>query len=188
MQTLIRNSLKNENIFESFVKQISSFEKHKGKSNNLKKGKIWEEFCVDYLKLKNYENVSLLQNVHTNILKNLGISSRDMGIDIIAKKDNDFVAVQCKFRSKRAITWKDISTFEALCARSGPWKEHIIMTNSHYVHREGKHVKDKNILKSNFENLKRHEWTYLSGFGEGYHLGGNELNRSKWLETLEKKY
>jgi predicted helicase len=136
------------------------------------------------LKLKKYENVMLLKNVEKSELEKVGLSSRDMGIDILATKDEKKVAVQCKFRAKRGVTWRDIATFEALCARSGPWFEHIVMTNSGYIHREGTNIKDVNMTRSTFQKLERHEWCLLAGYGEGQRIGGGEINRDKWLQQI----
>jgi len=188
LKNVVAEALKTNNIFETFCKKIATLEKRNLKelrANNLIKGNIWEQFCVEYLTLRNYRNVQLLKDVPSNCLQQLGLSNRDMGIDIIATKNEKNVAVQCKFRAKRTVTWRDIATFEALCARSGPWFEHIVMTNSPFVHREGSHIKDVNMVKSTFEKIERHEWCILAGYGYGNTTGGVEQNRDMWLNRID---
>lgn len=186
LKQFILQSIKETNIFETFVKNIANIKNKTIKElhqQNHTKGNIWEEFCVEYLKLKNYSNVMLLKNISETRLREMGLSSKDMGIDIIAEKNHKNIAVQCKFRTKKTVSWKEIATFEALVNRSGPFEEHIVMTNAHYIHREGKNTKDVNIVKSTFEKLQRHQWLSLCGI-EGKALGGSEINRNAWLRRF----
>jgi hypothetical protein len=82
-------------------------------------------------------------------------------------------AVQCKFRSRGIVSWRDLSTFEALCARTGPWRRHLVMTNASAVKRQGlKQAKDLTFARGTFMTLSRHEWTRLAGFGRGRTVGG----------------
>ena len=188
LKSLVSEALKTNNILETFVKKIANLEKKNLKelrADNLTKGNIWEQFCVEYLRLKDYKNVQLLRDIPPNCLQQLGLSNRDMGIDIIATKNEKNVAVQCKFRAKHTVTWRDIATFEALCARSGPWFEHIVMTNSSFVHREGSHIKDVNMVKSTFEKMERHEWCVIAGYGHGNTIGGTEQSREMWLSRFD---
>ena len=66
-----------------------------------------------------------------------------MGIDIIVENDGIFQAIQCKYKKhtgykKNILTWKILSTFYALCLRTGPWDKYIVMTNCEYTLRQGK--------------------------------------------------
>lgn len=188
LKHLVIESLKSKNIFLAFEKQIGNLKKNcvtDIRRDALNKGDMWENFCVEYLKLNSYDDVTLLKNMDEAYLKELGLRKKDMGIDIIATKNRRNVAIQCKFRVKRAVNWRDIATFEALCSRSGPWCEHIVMTNASFVHREGINHKDVNIVKSTFEQMPRNEWCRLACYGEGEKVGGAEKDREKWLSKLE---
>ena len=63
------------------------------------------------------KKVWLFGEIPTKLHKRLNLPDRDMGIDLIAQTgDNQFWAIQCKYRDneQKQITWRDISTFEAL--------------------------------------------------------------------------
>ena len=120
-------------------------------------------------------------------MKNL-ILTRRVKQGVLIYKDGEFVAVQCKFRTKRNVTWQEIATFEALCARSGPWSEHIVMTNCFFVKREGSSEKDVTISRNAFKKLSRYEWLAMGGMGEGRTISGTfsaDEIREKWLTRLE---
>lgn len=133
-------------------------------------GFIWEHFCVMYLHAKGYGECWLLADTPQEILDKLGLSRVDMGIDIIIKHDNGYFAVQAKWRSnnrkvsKMSLTWYQLSTFYALCARTGPWLKYIVITNCDYVRRQGKKFKmDQTIAKGSFIGCKRDIWCKMSG-------------------------
>ena len=46
-------------------------------------------------------------------LEDIGITSQDLGVDLIAKKDNEYHAIQCKYHGDKNqnITYKEVSTF-----------------------------------------------------------------------------
>ena len=157
---------------------------------NQRRGLLWELLCVEYLRHVGYSSVSRFEDVDSALKSSLGLRDRDMGIDIICQKNDGFVAVQRKFRTKRSVTWTEIATFEALCARSGPWMEHIVMTNCHFVKREGKSERDVTFTHKSFQKLGRHEWLSIGGMGAGRTLsdGGAssaEDQREQWLLKLE---
>ena len=124
------------NVFEYICSQI-----HGQTVNKKIKGDLFEVFSLMYLKGKGY-NGWLLADVPNNILTLLGLTKRDMGIDVIIEYDGEFSAVQCKYKHKydspigkiydkyNGLGWKHLSTFYGLCARSGPWAKHIIMTSA----------------------------------------------------------
>ena len=89
----------------------------------------------------------------------------DNGIDIVCLKiDADglekYSAVQCKYRKNitQTVTWTTLSTFIGLCAVTGPWDEHIVMTNCKGVSRRTgvpKGPKDRTIAYGTFKKLSR---------------------------------
>ena len=192
----VRTALKDENIWASFLKLVQNG----GASDNLRSlksskkqvGDLWEAFCVEFLSLKGYD-AARLEDVPAATLSKYKLASLDRGIDIIAHDNlGNPCAVQCKYRHRGCVSWRELSTFEALCVRSGPWHRHIVMTNGPGVRREGEsQPHDQAFAREAFSGLKRHEWEQLAGYGKGKVLGGSNLSRDliaeKRLKFLEKK-
>ena len=172
------------NCFDSFIvecqkwyeKPAHTFVELRTRSNKKLRGDIFEVFCVLYLKhVKGYEEVWRLEDVPDEILEKLGLKRRDMGIDLIAEKGGAYSAVQCKYKkptgSKTSITWKALSTFYALCSRSGPYEKYIVMTNCDYARHVGqKTEKDMSICLKSFQGITKEEWIAMCGIqGEVLH-------------------
>ena len=143
------------------------------KKSRINLGNAWETFCQEYLRIKGYKAYRLGE-ASPELLSKYKLTKLDRGIDIIAfDPQGDPCAVQCKFRRKGKVSWRELSTFEALCARSGPWNRHIVMTNAPGVKREGRpQVCDMTMSSKTFSAMRRHEWEILAGFGSGHRLGG----------------
>mgnify|MGYP006079368365 CR=1 FL=1 len=148
------------------------------KHRRLRTGRAWEEFCREVLKLRGYEEVYLLEECPDALLTEVHLKRRDMGIDILARKSDEvaWTAVQCKFRARGCITWSQVATFAALCARSGPFARHVVMTNATHVKREGRRLPtDVTMGKGTFYSLKTHEWLHLAGIdARGRTCGSSE--------------
>jgi predicted helicase len=92
---------------------------------------------------------------------------QDMGIDIVVKTDNAYYAVQCKYKKRgnktaNILSWTALSTFYAMCLRTGPWSKYIVMTNCDYTrHQGGKTSKDLSICLKTFQNLQKTDWLKL---------------------------
>ena len=195
LHAIIRRSVAGGNIFSNI---LDAFQ-HESVNTidacrrvNQQKGVLWELLCVEYLRHVGYSSVLRFEDVDTALKSRLGLRDRDMGIDIVCRKNGEFVAVQCKFRTKRSVTWTEIATFEALCARTGPWTEHIVITNCQFVKREGKSEKDVTFTHKSFQKLCRHEWLSIGGMGNGRTLSDGgvsnaEDKREQWLARLESK-
>ena len=69
-------------------------------------------FEIDH-KYSNYDNIWLLSEVPKKDLEIIGLESRDLGIDLIAKLGNEYHAIQCKYRADKqsSVTLGDVSTF-----------------------------------------------------------------------------
>lgn len=138
------------------------------------KGDVFEEFCVLYLQsLQKFDHVWLLKDVPNDILENLGLTRRDMGIDIIAQNGVKFTAVQAKYKKPtknglyNRLSWSACSTFYALVSRSGPWEKYWIITTAKGINRIGKKCKkDKSICLSGLKNIKTSLWWKMSGLQE----------------------
>jgi hypothetical protein len=139
----------------------------KSRDNKKIKGDIFEDFSVLYLQSKGYE-AWRLEDVPETLLTQLALKRRDMGIDIICVKDGLYSAVQCKYLApkgkKFGLPWRTLSTFYALCMRSGPWDKYIVMTNCDYVSRVGKKSdKDISFVLKSFQDMTNEEWLQMCG-------------------------
>ena len=204
------------NLFDEFVLECQkwysqpahSFVEMRKRDNKKVRGDIFEEFCVLYLKhIKNYAQVWRLENVPDDILLKLNLKRRDMGIDIICEQDGYYTAVQCKYKKnnlksgrKHMVTWKELSTFYALCLRTGltltnleenqdilnkPWQKYIIMTNCECITHMGKKTeKDQSICIGTFRNITKDEWLKMCNI-TGNTIG-SEVNINIELTDKEK--
>ena len=130
-------------------------------------GDVFEEFCKLYLQTDpNMANVWLLDEVPQEVLDHLHLSRRDMGIDLIAQDvDGHYHAIQAKFRrrptsKKIGLPWRELSTFYALCARSGPFRRHVVITTADYVRRAGRRStpQDRTIAFGTLRNITSFRW------------------------------
>jgi predicted helicase len=161
------------------------------RDNKKIRGDVFEEFCVLYLKhARGYTNVWRLEDVPEHVLGGLGLKRPDMGIDIIAEKNGKYTAVQCKYKKhtgmkpKNILSWKALSTFYALCLRSGPWEKYIVMTNCDYVRHAGKKTpKDVSICLKTFQNTTKEEWTRMCSL-EGHAVEEETKSIPKTAEEL----
>lgn len=183
--TALSNTKEGTPIFDTFIEECQkiydagahSIQELKQKCTKAK-GDIFEVFTVLLLeKVYGWEKVWLLKDVPDDILTQLGLPNRDMGIDIIGYHHSDYYAVQCKYKKKNphktytVVGWKELSTFQALCARSGPWKQQIVVTNCDYVRHQGqKAANDKTIARKRLQGLSRTEWLAMAG-DMGHQLG-----------------
>jgi len=162
------------NLFDSFLetchqwyeRPAHSLNEIKLRENTKVKGDIFELFSVLYLlHVKKYKNVWLLKDTPDEILTKLSLKMRDTGIDIIAQDDSGaFTAVQCKYKrnttiKRNVLTWKALSTFYAMCLRTGPWKRYIVITNCDYCLHQGKKTrKDLSVCLKSLQNISPDNW------------------------------
>jgi predicted helicase len=85
------------------------------------KGDLFELITYFTFKLspllnKNVQNVWLYDDVPQKILKKLNLPSKDKGIDLVVEINNEYFAIQCKFRqnTQTVIKWGDLATFYGL--------------------------------------------------------------------------
>jgi len=179
------------NLFDEFMKECQkwyeepahSFVEMRTRDNKKLRGDIFEDFCVLYLKhVRKFENVWRLDDVPKDIREKLSLTTKDMGIDIVAELKGKYTAVQCKYKKhismkRNVVTWKALSTFYALCMRTGPWEKYIVMTNCEYARHQGKKgPKDLSICLRKFQSTTKEEWTLMC-----------ELDGDKLAETPVKK-
>ena len=62
-------------------------------------------------------------------------------------------------KKKTSISWSALSTFYALCLRTGPWQKYIIMTTADYTRHQGpKTEKDLSICIGSLRGIKKDDW------------------------------
>ena len=85
--------------------------------NSKQKGDAFELLTKAYFeidhKYNNYDNIWLLSEVPKKDLEIIGLESRDLGVDLIAKKGNEYHAIQCKYHTDkdRSVSFREVSTF-----------------------------------------------------------------------------
>jgi predicted helicase len=192
------------NLFDEFVLECQkwyslpahSLTEMRKRDNKKIRGDIFEEFCVLYLThVKNYEKVWRLPDVPDEILSKLNMKRRDMGIDIICENAGIYTAVQCKYKKhtssrKHSVTWKELSTFYALCLRTQiQWDKYIVMTNCEYITHMGKKTeKDQSICIGTFRGISKEEWIKMCGLS-GYSMTSDiqpEQNINVIVDEKEK--
>jgi predicted helicase len=177
-------------IFDIFLKlylthttePVHSIAELREKRTTKHKGDLFERFCQLYLKyIKKYDEVWMLKELPIAIREALSLESHDVGIDLIAKKNGRYSAVQCKYKTPRqdgtvkdapwiwhnTVNWSSVSTFYALCARTGPWEKHIVMTTAKSIKRMGhKNEKDLSICIGSFQKLTSLDFIAMYSKGE----------------------
>lgn len=134
MESILRSSLSISNkqiiLFDHIMQScldytdapVHSIQEMREKRSTKVKGDLFETFCVLYLRSKGYR-VWLLKDIPDDIRMEVGLGKWDVGIDVIAYKNNRYNAVQCKFKRSRkgtipgtfipynCVNWKEVSTF-----------------------------------------------------------------------------
>ena len=136
------NYFKN-NILHKLNNFQDIYEIYKNLSNK-QKGDIFEIITYFIFKLHpNYKNITkniyLFSDIPDYLLKKLNIPDKDKGIDLVWETiDNEFYAIQCKFRTNLEITvpWKDLSTFVGLTHGVGKFFKGIYVTNTYGLNDE----------------------------------------------------
>lgn len=112
-----------------------------------------------------------------------------MGIDIIVENNSEFYAVQCKYKNNKSscLSWKNLSTFYALCSKSGPWKKHIVMTTCITTNYQGIMTeKDVVYCLATFKNINKDNWLKMCKITKGYTLNESILlNDNMQVLSLE---
>lgn len=207
IKSLASKAINSENIFETWHKLLDAYHERpchtvgelKEKNNKIK-GDLFEEFCVLYLKnVKGYSNVYLFKDVPREMLTKLGFRYKgDFGIDIIVENNNEYYAVQSKYRSPNVntyqhhrsdvITWREISTFYSLASRTGPWKKTIIMTTGSSIRRvAGRLDGDVSICKGTFQKMNLDTWCKCFEI-EGHQIKEEEKPELDQVRQLRLKF
>ena len=185
----LRSALSYPEPFTRFLQGFTGLTNHE-------KGIWWEGFCTRYLEVQGYE-VWSLANLPTDLRTLLQLRFQDMGIDLVARKDGGYYAVQCKYRSRQErsrkvitvagkstttgsihglgiprkvvipqnqVSWQELSTFYALCSRTGPWHKQIVMTTANSVRHQGqKTSQDMTYAFQGFCGQPLRTWSEMVG-------------------------
>jgi hypothetical protein len=173
-----------QQLEDYFHRPVQSIAEMKQRDDKTAKGRVWEQFCRDWLLATGrYQEVWMLRDVPAELRAYLRLGTADIGIDLIASSgfsnSIQFTAIQCKYRQDnksrkvtKSLTWATLSTFYALCARTGPWLKHLVMTNcARLSSKMQRGPKDGSICLASFRSTKRHEWLKMVGLGETQQVG-----------------
>jgi len=188
------------NLFDEFISECQkTFDKPaqtmlelRNRANKKIKGDKFEVFCVYYLfEVLGLENVWRLEDVPDEVLLKLNMKRRDMGIDIIGEKNGNYYAIQCKYKKyrdrKTVLTWKELSTFYALCLKTGPWERYIVMTNADYTRQAVKTEKDLIFCKRHLQKISKDDWLKMCNV-QGHKIEDNKPVENKITpEELRQK-
>ena len=172
------------NRFDTFIdlcqsqydKPVHTMTEMRMRQNKKLRGDLWEQFCKLYLlnvyktKTLEFANVWLFKDIPDDIREKLGLTTRDMGIDLVAIDTlGRYSAIQAKYRKRRPeksaqiIGWKQLSTFYALVYRTGPFHRHIVMTNVDGVRHVSKKTRnDMSMCRARFRKMTYFEWKSLT--------------------------
>lgn len=121
--------------------------------NNKEKGNAFEllsklYFLIDH-KYDNYDNIWLLSDVPKKELEIIGLESRDLGIDLIAKKGKEYHAIQCKYHTDKNqnVTFNEVSTFLTLLGGYDKLTEGYICSSAISTSKNYDDVKKKHVSK-----------------------------------------
>ena len=151
-----------------YERPAHTIQEMKARQTSKARGDIFEGFCAIYLRcVCRYDDVWLLTDAPDATLERLGMKRRDMGIDIVVHHKGSFYAVQCKYKAPTAhstgVSWKELSTFYALCMRTGPWEKHIVMTNCTFVRHQGRRTSaDMSICLGTLRALTSDQWASMA--------------------------
>jgi hypothetical protein len=168
------------NNFDSFIIEIEKYidgaKAHnmtelKEKANDKKKkGDLFESFCYLYLeKILKHDQVWFYKEFPKELKEQFHLTKNDYGIDLLSKKDDNYYAIQCKYKKPKdkvqCISWRSLSTFYAIVVKTGPWLKHITMTNVNSCKHIGEKTdKDWSICIGTFRNIDHFQWLQIGNF------------------------
>jgi superfamily II DNA or RNA helicase len=153
--------------------KISKFNDVYSQTKNLtkkQKGDFFEEFTYHLFKSdpkinNGLENIWLYSDVPRKIIKELCLPTKDKGIDLLAKINGDYYAIQCKFRqnSNAILNWTELSTFFGLAfGMNNKIKGGFLVTNTTDLCKEViKSTKVEPIYGDYFDDLPKNFFKYF---------------------------
>jgi superfamily II DNA or RNA helicase len=162
---VFNNSIFDSMKFESIIKS-NSWKEFQGileSLNKKEKGNAFELltklfFKIDPVHQTYYDHIWLLSEVPQRDLEYLNLPSHDLGIDLIAKKDNEYHAIQCKYHSdfKSSVSFKEVATFISLLEGNKHFSQGYICSSASITSRNFNKIQTKpitNILYDTWQLL-----------------------------------
>jgi hypothetical protein len=137
--------------FDAWMARVRDLDAHD-------KGALFEQLCALALR-RTYAQVWRLAELPDALREQLALRRADFGIDLVAQDARGAcTAVQAKFRATR-LTWRELSTFDALAHRTGPWIAHLVMTTAPSIRRIGRRTAlDKSYCLGSWRSLPLEFW------------------------------
>jgi hypothetical protein len=193
MRTLVRSAIfaarDDADIFGELTKLLD-----RDCATNKARGDVFECLCAEWMRVRHRPtctDVWRLADVPADVLTALKLKRQDMGIDLVARDAaGRFYAVQAKYRKKARvgrtrITWKGVATFLALCATSGPWARHVVVTTADYVRwgARGRSAQERVVAAGTWSSLPREFWYAVAGFRGRTVADGGASTEAEITET-----
>lgn len=128
-------------------KNYLSWERKMIKYNSQEKGLLFELFTLYLFKVHPYyekllQEIYMYDDIPHSLIQQFKLPTKDKGIDLICQMDNEWYAIQCKFRSnKKTIPFNELATFTGLSFDR--FKKCIIITNCDDIPNE---LKTQNMM------------------------------------------
>ena len=178
----------NVSVFERFCSRLDDhylvLKSHtlKDAKRNImrEKGDVFEDLCYAMLKAGAFSGIPLtylwkFKDIPDDIRASLGLSTRDMGIDLVGCTATHWVAFQCKYRKKPKakrpdgqfnkwqVPWSELSTFLAL-ATNNSFGQLVVMTSAKGVNWQGNYNHNcKVFARETFLGIPRSIWDTIHG-------------------------
>lgn len=152
----------NLNKFFGNINTWDDYSKAQKLLNNKEKGNTFELLTKIYFKISPqynfYDNVWLWEEVPEKIIKEIGLPRQDLGVDLLAKYEDEYHAIQCKYHSDKhqAVTYKEVSTFLSAIAECKKITMGYICSTANVTSKNYDRVPKKlisKILSDTWENL-----------------------------------
>lgn len=126
--------------------------------SNKEKGNLFEQFTYYLFKLDPrlnnlLQNIWLYNDIPSDIKKKLKLPDKDKGIDALAEIDDEYYAIQCKFRQNPSIvvSWSELSTFFGLSfGINDKIKKGYLVTNTYDICDEVNKSEKVIVINGNF--------------------------------------
>ena len=158
------------------------------------KGDLFEYFTQLYMKhCFGLKHVWLLSQIPDDVKSKLNLSHRDFGIDLVGvDNDDNYYAIQSKFKKRNkkkiGLTWKQLSTFYALCSRTGPYHKYVVFTTADYVSRIGKKTnKDVTINFNNIKKINHFQWIDMLNTNNNNNINNDKVAVVDLNQLREKR-
>ncbi|MBT7317202.1 MAG: DEAD/DEAH box helicase family protein [Lentimicrobiaceae bacterium] len=142
--------MRNKSLFKNLT-SWGDFQKTLDDFSKKEKGDAFEMLTKLYFKINPiynfYDDVWLLSEVPQKVLDYLELPSHDLGIDLIAKANNEYHAIQCKYHTDKntSVTFKEVSTFISLLESNEKFTQGYICSSADLTSRNFNKLKTKPI-------------------------------------------